>query len=159
MYNNLRAQFKIPSSTPEFVVVPVGKGVRQGSVVSSSLYTNSVLPAQAQVATSVASKGIEVSLIMYADDLLKLNRSADRLSKNFDVLSRDYNKVGLSFNVFKSVAVFFNARYYEEEIPLGDSAVKPYESITYHGLPIGQSLYSTGTLLIRHEEAKIQIAC
>ena len=60
----------------------------------------------------------------YADDLLNLNRSADRLSKNFDVLSREYNKIGLSFNVSKSAVLFFNAGYYETEIPLGDSAVK-----------------------------------
>ena len=158
MYNNLRAQIKIPSSPAESVVVPVRKGVRQGSVVSPTLYNNSVLPAQAQVATSCVSKGIDVSLITYADDLLNLNRSADRLSKNFDVLSRAYNKIGLSFNVSKSAILFFNARYYEKEIPLGDSAVKPCDSITYLGLPIGRSLYSTGTLLVRHVEAKIRIA-
>ena len=144
MYNNLRAQIKIPSCPTESVVVPVRKGVRQGSVVSPTLYNNSVLPAQAQVATSCVSKGIDVSLMAYADDLLNLNRSADRLSKNFDVLSREYNKIGLSFNVSKSAVLFFNAGYYEKEIPLGDSAVKLCESTTYLGLPIGRSLYSTG---------------
>jgi len=126
--------------------------------VSPTLYNNSVLPAQAQVATSCVSKGIDVSLMAYADDLLNLNRSADRLSKNFDVLSREYNKIGLSFNVSKSAALFFYSGYYKEEIPLGNSAVKPCESITYLGLPIGQSLYSTGTLLVRHVEEKIQIS-
>ena len=108
MYNNLRAQTKIPSCPTESVVVPVRKWVRQGSVVSPTLYNNSVLPAQAEVATSCVSKGIDVSLMAYADDLLNLNRSADRLSKNFDVLSREYNKIGLSFNVSKSAVLFFN---------------------------------------------------
>ena len=92
MYNSLRAQITIPSSPAESVVVPVRKGVRQGSVVSLSLYNNSVQPAEAQVATSCVSKGNDVSLMAYADDLLNLNSSADRPSKNFDVLSREYNK-------------------------------------------------------------------
>ena len=99
MYNNLRAQIKIPPCPTESIVVPVCKGVRQGSVVSPTLYNNSVLPAQTQVATSCVSKGIDVSLMAYADDQHNLNRSANRLSKNFEVLSREYNKIGLSFNV------------------------------------------------------------
>ncbi|XP_065578573.1 uncharacterized protein LOC136038982 [Artemia franciscana] len=74
MYNNLRVQIKIPSCPTESVIVPVRKGVRQGSVVSLTLYNNSVLLAQAQVATSCVSKGIDVSLMAYADDLLNLNR-------------------------------------------------------------------------------------
>ena len=158
MYNNLRAQIKISSSPAESDVVPVRKGVRQGSVVSPTLYNNSVLPAQAQVATSCVSKGIDVSLMTYSDDLLNLNTSADRLSKNFGVLSRECNKISLSFNVSKSAVLFFNAGYYEKEIPLSDSAVKPCESIACLGLPIGRSLYSTGTLLVRYVEAKIWIA-
>ena len=38
------------------------------------------------------------------------------------------------------------------------SVVKPSESITYLGLPIGRSLHSTGMLLVRHVEVKIRIA-
>ena len=67
MYNNYRAQMKIPPSPAESVVIPVRKGVRQGSVVSPTLYNSSILPAQAQVATSCVSKGIDVSLMTYAD--------------------------------------------------------------------------------------------
>ena len=77
MYNNLRAQIKKPSCLAKSIVVPVHKGVSQGSVVSPTLYNNSVLPAQAQVATSCVSKGIDVLLMLYADNLLNLNRSAD----------------------------------------------------------------------------------
>ena len=79
MCNNLRAQIKIPSNPVESAVVPVRKGVRQCSVVSPSLYNNSVLPAQDRVAMSCVSKGIDVSLMTYADDLLDLNWPADRL--------------------------------------------------------------------------------
>jgi len=68
-------------------------------VVSLNLYNNSVLSAQARVAKCCVSKGIDVSLMTYSDDLHNLNRSADWLSKNFDVLNREYNNVGLSFDM------------------------------------------------------------
>ena len=54
---------------------------------------------------SCVSKGTDVSLMTYANDLLNLNSSTDRLSKNFDVLNREYKNFGLSLNVSKS-AVF-----------------------------------------------------
>ena len=110
MYNNRRAQIETTSNPVVSLVVPVCKGVRQGSVVSAKLYNNSDLPAQARVATSCISKGIDVSLMTYADDLLNLNRSADRLSKNFDVLNREHNNVCLSFNVSKPALLFFTAK-------------------------------------------------
>ena len=57
----------------------------------------------------------------------------------------------------KAVVLFFNAEHCKEEIPLGDLVLKPSESITYLGLPISQSLFSTRMLLVRHIEMKIWI--
>ena len=55
-------------------IVLVHKWVRQDSVVSLILCNNNVQPVQNRVATSRVSKGIDVSLMVYADDLLSLNR-------------------------------------------------------------------------------------
>ena len=106
-------QIKIPSHPVESAVVLVCKRVRQGSVVSPSFYNDSVLPAQARVAMSCVSNGIDVSLVMYVDDLVDLNRSTYRLSKNLYVLNMENNNVGLSLNVSKSAVLFFNAEHCE----------------------------------------------
>ena len=67
MYNNHRAKIEILSNSVEYTVVPVHKGVKQGSVVSSSLYSKTVLPVQAREGTSCVSKGIDVLLMTYVD--------------------------------------------------------------------------------------------
>jgi len=93
------------------------------------------LPAQVRVATSSVSKEINVSLMTHADDLLNLNRSADRLSKNFrNTINRGY--VGFSLNMSNLPSSFLMLSTAKEKSHFGDSVVKPSESITYLGLPI-----------------------
>ena len=62
MYCRLKARIKIGNRITS-VVIPVKKGVRQGSLLSPSLYNNSVLNAQACVNVSCISKNINVSLL------------------------------------------------------------------------------------------------
>ena len=62
MYCRLKVCIKIGNRVTS-VVVPVKKGVRQGSLLSPSLYNNSVLSAQASVNVSCIAKSINVSLL------------------------------------------------------------------------------------------------
>ena len=107
MYCRLKARIEIGNRITS-VVVPVKKGVRQGSLLSSSLYDNSVLNAQACVNVLCISKNINVSLLTYADDLLNLSRSIRGLQSNFSILRDEYRKIGLAFNTSKSAVLFFN---------------------------------------------------
>ena len=68
MYCRLKVRIKIGNLITS-MVVPVKKGVRQGSLLSPNLYNNSILNAQACVNVSCISKNINVSLLTYADDL------------------------------------------------------------------------------------------
>ena len=116
MYCRLKARIKIVNRITS-VVVPVKKGARQGSLLSPSLYNNSVLNAQACVNISFISKNINVSLLTYADDLLNLSRSIRGLQLNFSILCDEYRKIGLAFNTSKSTVLFFNDSPSQPEQP------------------------------------------
>ena len=98
------------------VVVSVEKGIRQGAVSSPPLYNNSVIESQNDVEMRFVFRGIDISLLNYADDILNLSRSFGMIEKNFDVLSNPYSKINLSFKESRSEIVVFN-RQSSDDVP------------------------------------------
>lgn len=149
MYKKLRVQVKVPSPNGPIVLpkaIPVRKGIRQGAISSPRLYNNSVLEAQKLVQMSCIFRGLDVTLLNYADDIFNLSRCLSRIEENFQILDDAYREIGLSFNASKSEIVAFNRRnadcidlavkFGAQEVPLSDS-------IMYLGMPIGHNMAST----------------
>ena len=56
-------------------VIQVWKGIRQGGESSLSLYKNSVVPPQKKSRVSFVFKGLSLSILNYADDILNQMRN------------------------------------------------------------------------------------
>ena len=165
LYNCINSRVRPNSSIPSNMLVNlqypilVKKGTRQGAITSPTLFNNSVLEAQAKCLPSCILGRIDMSLICYADDILNLSRTIQRIEQNFKILKDEYSKIGLSFNPEKSEVILFNWRNPSTSlINMDGSLVKPSDHITYLGLPIGTSIGHTRRLLISHVERKISIS-
>ena len=66
MYRNLKAGIKDGSQ-----LFPIQKGVRQGALTSPVLFNNCVTGAQDKLNCTFIFKGVDLSLVTFADDLLK----------------------------------------------------------------------------------------
>lgn len=100
-----------------------------------------------------------MTLVGFADDILNFSRQITSLESNFNILSSQYGDIGLSFNVSKSEVMLFNwNKSVLPHIQLGSQSVEPVESLVYLGLPIGDTLSSTRSLIITHIERKIRTA-
>ena len=164
MYRRLRVKIKVPTHrgmVVSTVVIPVRKGIRQGSITSPPLYNNSIIVPQESAKTCCIYLGIDVSLINYADDILNASRSVSRVEDNYNILSDEYAKIGLAFNTAKSEVVVFR-RNAKDSTPisvlLGDTAVSSKPSLTYLGLPIASDLRSTREALVEHFSEKARKA-
>jgi hypothetical protein len=142
------------------VFVNVEKGTRQHAVSSPSLSNNGILDAQSAVLTSFIFADLDLSLVCYADDILNLSRTIQRISEIFAMLQSEYAKLGLQFNTEKSEVVFFNWKHAASgDISLGNIKIKPVDHITYLSLPIGSSILHTRQLLIAHIGRKVGLSC
>ncbi|KAK2703419.1 hypothetical protein QYM36_018114 [Artemia franciscana] len=155
MYSRLKVRIKLSGKLSRRFAV-VKKGIKQGAVSSPDLFNNSISTAQSKVAPCCIFKGIDVSLVGFADDLLNFSRILSSLESNFKILEMEYDEIGLSFNVTKCEVLLFNWNASQPEIQLGSQVVMPSKSIVYLGLPIGETLQHTRALLVKHIEKKIR---
>jgi hypothetical protein len=91
-----------------------------------------------------------VALVCYADDVLNLTRSLQRIKENFSILESEYSKLGPEFKSDKTEDFLFNWGNSDptQLFQLGRSLGKPVEKLVYLSLPIGQSLKQTRLLLM-----------
>jgi hypothetical protein len=91
-----------------------------------------------------------VALVCYADDVLNLTRSLQRIKENFSILESEYSKLGPELKSDKTEDFLFNWGNSDptQLIQLGRSLGKPVEKLVYLSLPIGQSLKQTRLLLM-----------
>ena len=140
-------------------VIRVWKGIRQGGVTSPPLYNNSVVAPQKKARISFVFKGLDLSILNYADDILNLSRTVSSVEENFSVLSREYAEIGLNFNASKSEVLTFGKSVGDVGcVQLGNQSVQLSACIKYLGLPIGDSVKTTRALLISHLSEKLRKA-
>ena len=82
--------------------------ILKGGLTSPSLFKNSVLQAQNSVNFSCIHRGVNLSLMTFADDVLNLSRTFSGCENAFNQFYNEYNNIGLSFNVEKTAVVAFN---------------------------------------------------
>jgi hypothetical protein len=52
--------------------------------------------------------GLALSVLMYADDILNQSHTFSGYKSKFSKLIQEYEQIGLSFNMYETVAVGFN---------------------------------------------------
>ena len=156
MYLRLNVKVKSLSGKTSDLIdrsIPVHKSFRQGAIASSPLFNNSVIDAQKKVEMSFIFRGLDLSLLNYADDILNLSRILALTDKNFASLSEEHNDIGLKFNPSKSECIKFNSKRPGPDSTTGtfsDSDIELSSSLTDLGLPLGTDLKSTCAGLLRH---------
>ena len=153
MYKNLQVQINILSNEGLVLssqIVQVKKGIRQGAISSPLLYNNSIIEAQKYVKPSFIFRGVDITLLNYADDILNISRSLTRIEENFDILNEMYGGIGLSFNSSKSEFIVFNGDSSGAVCKFGNQQVIGSSSIMYLGLPISSDMISTRAGLLRN---------
>ena len=103
-YNHLAVVIRLPDGTVTRFVIPVRRGVKQGALTSPVTFNNCILNAQSSAVPSCILKGMDVSLIAYADP----SRTVQSFGRNFAILSKEYAKINLTFNEEKLDVVLFN---------------------------------------------------
>ena len=151
MYRNLKAGIKDGSQ-----LFPILKGVRQGALTSPVLFNNCVTGAQDKLNCIFIFKGVDLSLVTFADDLLNLSCTFQGCSSTFEFLQEEYEHIGLSFNTDKTVVLPFNYKGNRSSISLSGSEVSFTSSLTYLGMPIGANLIETANLAITNYGSKMQ---
>jgi len=170
MYENLKAELKLPLPASECTsllndvavsprgnpLLPVKKGVRQGAISSPTAFNNSIVKPQSKSLMTYILRGVDLSLIGYADDVLNLSRFLQGLEDNFTRLQQEYAQIGLQFNADKSEVLLFNSKSDAgRSITLGVSTVGLAGGIVYLGLPIGRSILETRRLLLSHFQKRV----
>ena len=107
-YNHLVVVIRLPDGTITRSVIPVRRGVRQGTLTSPVTFNSCILNAQSSAVPSCIVTGIDVSLIAYADDIFNPSRTVPSFERNFAILSKEYAKINLTFNREKSDVIMFN---------------------------------------------------
>ena len=161
VYQNLKAELKLPTtldltSNP---VLPVKKGVRLCALTSPTAFNNSTVKPQSKSNLTYILRGIDLSLISYADDVLNLSCLLRGLEENFIQFQVKYGKIGLQFNEEKSDVMLFNAKQGSAvDVRLVGATVRLAEHIVYLGIPIGWSMLETRHLLQSHLQKQISLA-
>ena len=152
MYNHLAVVIRLPDGTITRFVIPVRRGVRQGALTSPVSFNNCILNAQSSAVPSCILKGIDVLLIAYADDIFNPSRAVQSFERNFAILSKEYATINLIFNREKLDMVLCNWGETRAGFTVNLDSVQgfPKSQMKYLGLPIGDTLKATRTLLILH---------
>ena len=157
MYNKILAVILIPSPSgtfPSKEMLSVKKGVRQGGKTSLSLFNNAIIEAQQVIKPSCFFCGINLSLLNFTDDIFHVSHSISLLQQNYDSLAAVYKQIRLPINESKTELRLFNGSKNELSVNLsvkiGDTLIKPCESLTYLCLPISSTLKDTRSALTNH---------
>ena len=128
-------------------------------MTSPTAFNNSIVKPQSKSNLTYILRGIDLSLISYADDVLNLSRLLHGLEENFIQFQVEYGKIGLQFNEKKSDVLLFNAKQGSAvDVRLGGATVRLAEHIVYLGIPIGRSMLETRHLLQSHLQKRISLA-
>ena len=110
MYSSLQVRIKLPNVNYDVLVesdIPVKKGIRQGVVNSPDLFNNSVIEAQYKAPATCILYGIDVLFISYADDILNISRTLQRIKSCFSALTDEYSCISHLFYPTKMELLFF----------------------------------------------------
>ena len=141
-YANSSVRVKWNGAVGEYI--PVKKGVRQGAVLSPSIFKCVLASCLQRHQPSIFyNDNLGISHVAYADDVLLLSRTKNSLITNFYRLSAALSTVGLSVNASKCEFLCLGSSPPASPLCLGSSTIPCSASIKRLGLSFSTSLSST----------------
>ena len=107
-YGKSNLQIKTNGTLSSFIV-PVRRGVRQGGVLSPSIFKFCISSILENICSMCFVGLNDISYLVYANDILLISQSKLRLSQMANKLSYSFIKIGLSLNVGKFEYLSFNS--------------------------------------------------
>ena len=139
-------------------MLPVKKGLRQGALTSPTAINISFVKSQSKSNLTYFLRGIDLSLINQADDVISLSHLLRYVDENFIQFQLKYEKIYLEFNEKKSDVLLFNAKHgFAVDVMVDGAAVRLAKHIVYLGIPIGRSMVETRHLWQSHLKKHISL--
>lgn len=157
-YSGLRIKIFAHTSDSLSNPISVGRGVRQGGVLSPYIFNACLAECLRSLSTTLISWGRDVSFLAYADDIILLSRSKASLIKNFNSLSSLLNVRGLSISIKKCQYFPVNVNDRAELICDRNISFPVSDAVVYLGLPYSASARDSKSMLILHIQEKIRKA-
>ena len=85
-YSGLKIRICPSSSSSQSKLIQVGRGIRQGGIISPYIFNSCLATALNSLSCSFVSLSRNLSYIAYADDIILLSRSKSSLVSNFNIL-------------------------------------------------------------------------
>lgn len=129
------------------------RGVRQGGVLSPTIFKLCIAPILSSLPSTFISDGIDVSYLAYADDVLLVSRSRAGLSHSVSWISDQFRRIGLMLNVDKCEYTSFNS---SACLPLncGFFSIPCVSSFRWLGLHITNNLKTLRALTVSNAKKK-----
>ena len=159
MYSRLTSCVKIGDKITEFFLSEVG--TRQGCNLSPmifNLFINELPKLLLHANTDpILLEGKEVPILMYADDVVILSKSAMGLNRALNVLHVFCQKWKLRINTSKTKVLIFNARKWDKfKFFLGNNLIAIKDTYTYLGFivtPSGRFIACIKNLIMKAKKA------
>lgn len=142
MYSRLTSCVKIGNKITEFFLSEVG--TRQGCNLSPmifNLFINELPKLLLQINSDpILLEGKEIPILMYADDVVLLSKSAGGLNRALNVVHVFCQKWKLQINTSKTKILIFNSKKWDNfKFYLGKSTIAIQDSYTYLGFVMSPS--------------------
>ena len=129
------------------------RGVRQGGVLSPTIFKLCIAPILSSLPSTFISDGIDVSYLAYADDVLLVSSFRAGLSHSVSRISDQFRRIGLMLNVDKCEYISFNS---SASLPLncGFFSIPCVSSFRWLGLHITNNLKTLRALTVSNAKKK-----
>ena len=160
-YSSLNIRICPSSSSSQSKLIQVGRGIRQGGIISPYIFNSYLATALNSLSCSFVSLSRNLSYIAYADDIILLSRSKSSLVSNFNILINCLKGLGLSISFEK--CQFFVVNCLEDNaratLDCGNGVIfQSSPIVTYLGLPYAASKRNFKTVLVQHVQMKLRKA-
>ena len=137
--------------------IPVRCGVRQGAVLSPSIFKLCISSVLSSIPTTCIFQAINLSYIAYADDILLISRTRKGLSVSVSTVATNLSKIGLSLNLSKCEYLSFNSNG-NSPLDCASFSVPCVSSFRWLGINIAKNLKSLREQAVANCKKKIQVS-
>ena len=156
MYSKMSS--KVRTNAGESENFPQAKGLMQGECLSPTLFACYINRLEKKINAikemGVTMNGQKISLLIYADDLVLINRSSDGLQKGLDALKQfcETRQLMVNTNKTKIMLVTKKRRYQQPTVAYNNELLQSVDNFTYLGVNFSKSNSFTKGLKERSQQ-------